>query len=164
LKDGKGAVVYVAKRRALYESQNLELLQSQDIEIVDGLGQTKGSVNHKMHVTHASFEVCDPYKNVLGVINAGRAHGAHAPPNCWLEDADGNRQGKFEFTGKGIFGLLKSDGTKVFDARLTALEAGEGMVQRLKELASRSYAIDVFDPSFSALMLMGTIAAIEASW
>jgi len=59
---------------------------------------------------------------------------------------------------------VKSDGTKVFDARLTALAAGGGMVQRLKALASRSYAIDVFDPSFSTLMLMGTIAAIEAAW
>jgi len=153
LKDDKGDVVYVAKRRALHQS----------FEIYDSQGETKGSVNHKMHVTHGSFEVCDPYSNVLSVIGIG-PHQKMSPPNCWLEDADGNRQGKFEFTGSGTFGLVRSDGTKVFDARLTGLTAGGGIVQRLKALSSRNYAIDVFDPSFSALMLMGAIAAIETQW
>ena len=153
LKDDQGAVVYVAKRKPLHQS----------FEIYDSQGETKGSVNHKMHATHTSFEVCDPYKNVLNVIGVG-PHNKGSPPNCWLEDASGNRQGRFEFTGLGVFGLVKSDGTKVFDARLTALTAGGGMLQRLKALAARSYAIDVLDPSFSALMLAGTIAAIEAAW
>jgi hypothetical protein len=153
LKDDKGDVVYVAKRKPLHQS----------FEICDSQGVTKGRVNHKMHVTHGSFEVCDQYENVLNVIGSG-PHQKWSPPNCWLEDADGNRQGKFEFTRSGIFGLFKSDGTKVFEARLTGLAGGEGMVQRLMALASRGYTIDVFDPSFSALMLMGTIAVIETQW
>lgn len=153
LKDDKGAVVYVAKRKPSHQS----------FEIYDSQGEMKGSANYKMHVTHTSFEVCDPYGNVLTVISAGGWHAAHAPQKHWLEDADGNRQGTFERMGSGTLELVKSDGTRVFDASLTAFMADEGMVQRLKALASRSYAIEVFDPSFSALMLIGAIAAIEAT-
>jgi hypothetical protein len=151
LKDDKGAVVYVAKRTSPLH---------QNYEIDDPQGQAKGSVNHKAHITHVSFEICDQYKNVLNVIKAG-PHRKGSPPTCWLEDAGGNRQGTFEFIALGAFGLVKSDGTKVFEARLTA---GGRMFQMMKELSSRRYAINVFDPSFSALKLAGTVAAIETLW
>jgi len=154
LMDSKGAVVYIAKRKPLHQS----------FEIFDPQGEKRGLVNFKMHVTHTSFEVCDPYENVLNVISAG-PHMKGRPPNCWLEDGGGNKQGKFEFAGWGAFGLVKSDGTKVFDARLKGFEAGEGMFERLKALAARSYDIVLLDSSFSTLMLMGSMAAIEAaSW
>jgi len=153
LKDDKGDVVFVAKRKPLH----------QGLEICDPQGVTKGKVNHKMHFTHSSFEVCDQYGNVLTVIGSG-VHQKWSPPNCWLEDAEGNRQGKFEFARSGVFALVKSDGTTVFEARLTGLAGGEGFVQRLMALATRGYTIDVFDSSFSALMLMGAIAVIETQW
>jgi len=153
LKDGKGDVVYVAKRKPLH----------QGLEICDSQGVTKGKVNHKMHVTHGSFEVCDEYGKVLTVIGSG-LHQKWSPPNCWLEDAEGNKQGKFEFTRSGVFVLVRSDGTEVFEARLTGLEGGEGFVQRLMALATRGYTIEVFDSSFSALMLMGAMAVIETQW
>lgn len=115
-----------------------------------------------MHITHTSFEICDPYESVLKVLNVhekARINRIRVPPHCWLEDAGGNTQGTFEFTsGFFNFELVKSDGSKVLDARL-AIEGG--VRQMLKDFASKRYEIDLFDPTFSALMLAGTIAAMD---
>jgi hypothetical protein len=151
LKDDKGAVVYIAKRPSMLH---------ENFEIVNPQGETKGRVSRKMHLTHQSFEICDPYDNVLNVFNVGTRR-RNVPPHCWLEDASKNTQGTIEWmAGFFSFGLVKPDGSRVFNARLTTQG---GISQKLKELGSRRYAIDLLDPAFSTMILAGTIAAIDVS-
>lgn len=153
LKDDKGVVVYTVKRPSLLHER---------FEIVDSQGQTKGRVNRKMHLSHTSFEICDPDGKVLNVFNIKQhaiVNGRRRPPDCWLEDVSKNTQGKIEWVeGFFNFGLMKPDGMEIFGVR-TATEGG--VLQRLRELGSRRYAIDLFDPAFSVLILAGTIAAFD---
>jgi hypothetical protein len=103
--------------------------------------------------------VCDQDGKVLEVIQAQAIHSKVIPPHCWLEDAGGNRLGTVEFM-EGIFnyGIVKSDGSRILDARLTT---EGGVLQRMKELSAKKYSIVVSDPAFSTLMLAGTMAAID---
>jgi len=116
-------------------------------------------VNRKSGLAHTSFEVSDAVGSILCVVKAGTVHSRGRIPDCWIEDANGNRQGTFQFqSGILNFVLGKPDGSQVFDAQVST-EGGLG--QQLRELGSKRYAITVFDPSCSTLELMGVIVAFD---
>lgn len=155
LRDNRGAVVCIAKRPSMLH---------ENFEIVDPQGQMKGTVNRKIHLMRNSAEICDSDKKVLGVVQVKSvAHSGRRMvlPRCWLEDASGNTQARFEFT-TGLswsIDLVKPDESKVFHAQLTP--TGGGVRNYLKGTASKRYSIDVFDPTLSAVVLAGIIAAID---
>jgi hypothetical protein len=150
LQDDKGEVVMVAKRPSLLH---------ESFEIYDPQGQLKGRIARKMHLTHISFEISDPDQNVLTVFNVSNSRQRGAPPKCWLDDGSGNRQATFEFENLMSFDLVKPDGAQILEGSYSP--QGGGLRQGLGNLTSRRCTINLFDQTFSPVVLVGAIASMD---
>jgi hypothetical protein len=150
LADESGSSVLTAKRASMLGG---------NYGIVDPQGQKKGQVSSKNRITQTSFEISDQAGGVLATM-VERIHERYAPRNCWLENAAGDRLGTFEFaSGILSFGLVKSDGSRIFDASM----AGEGgLMERLQSLGTQRMDVRLFDRTFSPVLLIGIIAAIDS--
>jgi hypothetical protein len=150
LKDPSGKVLLVARRKSLLHK---------DYTIVDGNEGVTGFIESKSHLTHTSLNVQDANHNVQGSVGIGTFEQKGAPPNCWLEDAGGNRQATMLFTGGVLrFSGVKLDGSRIFDATLST---GTGIRATLNALEQRSYAIELLDPGFPLPTLLAIVTAID---
>ncbi len=150
LKDPEGKVLLVARRESLLH---------ENYAIVDGVEVVKGLIEHKAHLTHSELRLEDADHNVQGSIQVSSIRTAGVPPNCWIEDANGNRQGSVMFTSGLLgFSVVKLDGSRIFDASFTS---GPGLRQLLTALEHRVYEIDLVDSSFPLPMLLTVVLAIE---
>jgi hypothetical protein len=150
LTDSSGKVQLVARKQSLLH---------QDYTIVDGNESVTGFIKSEGHLTHTSLNVQDANHSTQASVQLGRIEQQGRAPNCWLEDAGGNKQASIAFTN-GILGFsaIKPDGSRIFDA---ALSRGAGVKQMLDALESKSYAIELFDSGFSLPTLVTIIAAID---
>jgi hypothetical protein len=150
LKDPSGKVLLVARRQSLLH---------QDYTIVDGGGGVAGFIESKAHLTHTSMNVQDANHNLQGSVQLSRMEQKGVPPNCWLEDAGGNKQATIFFTnGVARFSGVRLDGSRIFDA---SLSAGQGVREALNAFEHRSYSIEVLDSGFPLATLVTLIAAID---
>ncbi|HXY55981.1 MAG TPA: zinc ribbon domain-containing protein [Nitrososphaerales archaeon] len=150
LMDASGSQVMLAKKPSIMHFH---------FEVLDSRGGKMGEVNRKTHLTHQGFEVSDSSGALLGTIGIG-AHQKYGPPNAWVEDRAGNRLARFVFESSILnFGLVKADGSKVFDARMGG---GSGILGDLQSIGKKRFEIDLYDPGFSQLLLIGSIAALDS--
>jgi len=150
LKDTSGKVLLVAKRQSLLH---------RNYTIVDGGGAVAGFIEAKSHLTHTSLNIEGPSHDALGAVQESSIERKGSPADCWLEDASGNRQASIVFTnGVFSFSVVRADGSRVFDATLSA---GAGVRQTLGALERRSYAIVLLEPSFPLPTLVTIIAAVD---
>jgi len=151
LMDATGSQVLLAKKPSMMHFH---------FDVLDARGDKKGEVNHKTHLTNQDFEVSDSSGALLGTVRVG-VHQKGRPPNAWMEDQAGNKIAKFVFEFSILnFGLVKTDGSRVFDARMGG---GSGIVGNLQSIGKKRFEIDLFDPSFSLLLLIGSIAALDSA-
>jgi hypothetical protein len=150
LKDSAGKVLLVAKRESLLH---------ENYTIVDGVEATKGFIERKAHLTHSELRLEDAGHNVQGSILVSSIRTAGVPPICWIEDANGDRQGSVMFTNGLLgFSVVKLDGSRAFDASFTS---GPGLRQFLTAMEHRVYEISLVDSSFPLPMLLTVVLAIE---
>lgn len=150
LKDPAGKVLLVARKESLLH---------ENYTIVDGDGAVKGLIEHKTHLTHSELCLEDADHKVQGSVQVSSIRTAGLPPNCWIEDANGGRQGSVMFTN-GLLGFsgVKIDGSRVFDASFTS---GPGLREVMTAMEHRAYAVDLVDSSFPLPMLLTIVLAIE---
>jgi zinc ribbon protein len=152
LKDASGKVLLVARRQSILH---------QDYTIADGNESVTGFIESKGHLTHTSLNVLDANHNMQGSIRLSNVEQKGSPPNCQLEDTGGNKLGSIVFTmGMLGFSAVRLDGSRIFDARLSA---GSGVRQSLDALEKRSYAIELLDPQFPLPTILAIIAALDHS-
>jgi hypothetical protein len=154
LKDASGKLVLAAKRQSLLH-ENYSIVAADESVV--------GFIEHKMHLTHASFSVQDANHNAtctVQVSNVQREHyGRAMPPNCWLEDAGGNRLGSVSFmNGLAGFSAVRPDGSGIFDA---GLAGGVGLREMLSAMEHRTYTITLVDPGFSLSWTVALIVAVD---
>jgi len=151
LVDAGGSPVLLAKKPSIMHLH---------FDVLDARGEKKGEVNHKTHLTNQSFEVSDASGALLGTIGIG-AHQKYGPPNAWMDEPAGNRFARFVFESSILnFGLVKADGSRVFDARMGG---GSGVLGDLRSIGKKRFEIDLYDPDFSQLLLIGSIAALDSA-
>ena len=151
LMDATGSQVLLAKKPSMMHYH---------FDVFDTGGDKKGEVNHSTHLTHQDFEVRDSSGAVLGTIRVGTRQKGR-PPNAWMQDQAGNSIAKFVFEFSILnFGLVKTDGSKVFGARMGG---GSGILGNLQSIGKKRFEIDLFDPSFSLVLLIGSIAALDSA-
>jgi hypothetical protein len=150
LKDPEGRVLLAARRESLLH---------ENYTIVDGDEVVKGLIEHKAHLTHSELCLEDADHSIQGSVQVSTIRTAGVLPNCWIEDANGNRQGSVMFTS-GLLGFsgVKLDGSRIFDASFTS---GPGLRQVLTAMEHRVYAINLADNSFPLPMLLTVILAVE---
>ena len=156
LKDQAGKVVLVARRESLLH---------RDYTVVDGAEKVVGYLEHKTHLTHATLSVQDAghvAQNAVQVSNIRTGTQRYRkPPDCWIEDAGGNRSGSVVFTnGLYSFSVLRTDGSGIFNA---SSSGGAGLVQELSAMAHRAYTIGLIEKDCPLTLVLGTIAAIDSA-
>ncbi len=150
LKDSTGKLVLVARRQSLL---------NHDYTVEDGDGSTVGFFSQETHLTQRTRPVKDAGHNVVGVVQVGNLQRSRSTPNCWLEDASGNRLATLVFSaGVATFTAQGPDGSTLFEA---SYALGPDIGQTLKQLGHRLYTINLDDPGFSRLMVLATIAALD---
>lgn len=150
LRDSQGKQLLVAR---------LQSLLHRNYTVVDDGEVTVGFIEEKTHLTHRTFTLQDVGHTVLASVNTSNVEQNRAPPNCWIEDATGNRLVNVVFTmGRLSFAAVRGDGTPSFQATLQS----EGGVKEMLESASRrAYAVQLNDPSFSLQIVLTTLVALD---
>jgi hypothetical protein len=149
LKDFSGKVLLVARKPSLIHS---------DYTIVDGTEGVQGFMKAQSHLTHRTTLVEDASHNALGAVQVSSISQNRAPPNCWVEDASGNRLATVVYLGLMSFAATKPDGSTIFEARLTA---GTGILHSMNALEHRAYAITLADPGFPLPVVLAVITVVE---
>jgi hypothetical protein len=150
LKDSTGKVLLVARKKSLLHAE---------YTVVDGDEGVIGFIEQKTHLTHRTVSIEDTNHNVQGSVQISNIEKNRAPPSCWLEDPSGNRLGSIVFSA-GLMGFegVRPDGTAIFEA---SFPTGQGMMQGLRELGRRAYAIRLLDSGFPLNMLLTIIVALD---
>lgn len=152
LRDSQGKLIVVAR---------LQSLLHRNYTIVDGAEAVTGFIEEKTHITHRTFTLQDASHNSLGAVSVSNVEQNRTPPNCWVDDASGNRLANIVFTmGRMSYAALKEDGSPFFQA---SLPLGGGFKETWENATKRVYAIQVNDPSFSLQMVLTTVAALDSS-
>ena len=149
LKDSSGKLVLAARKQSLVHN---------NYDIVDGSGASAGFIEAKTHLTHRSLCLLDENHKMLWSVSVTSIHSRGVLPNCWLEDADGNRKGSVTFTN-GLLGFsFESNGNTALEASIET--GGTGIVQELSSLGHRRYAINLVDAAFQPTLLLTVLVAI----
>jgi hypothetical protein len=158
LKGASGKVLLVARKPSLLH---------EDYTVVDGNESVCGFIKSKSHLTHSGLVVEDASHNLQAAVQHSNFESSSQvgpfrkenPPNCWIEDAAGNRLGSIVFTNWVLgFSGVEPDGSKIFDAALTG---GTGMVQELSSMENRSYTVNLLDPGFPLLTLLAILMVVD---
>jgi hypothetical protein len=154
LKDASGKVLLVARKPSLLH---------EDYTIVDGNESVCGFMKSKSHLTHSGLGVEDASHNLQAAVQHSNFESSSQvgplrkqnPPNCWIEDAAGNRLASIVFTNWVLgFSGVKPDGSEIFEA---SLAGGTGMRQELSAMESRTYSVNLLDPGFPLPTLLAIL-------
>ncbi len=149
-KDTNGQVLLIARgQSAIAVNQRYALLNVN--ESPAGYIETSGGL------VHSSLCVQDFAHNVQGYVRVGGGHPRGTLPPCSIENANGEKLASISGSPMS-FSALKPDGSRLFDAVM----ATEGDLRAtLTALAHKALRINLFDPAFSKLVLLGVFTALS---
>jgi len=150
LKDSSGALLLVAKRPSILH---------RNYTIVDGAESVKGFIESKEHLTQIEFDIMDPTRSVQGSVRRSNEQRRGMPPDCWLQDAAGNRQATLMYVN-GYFGFNCSrvDGSTIFSV---SLAMGQGFMAMEKSLGQKKYSVELTDPTFPLATMLAVLVAVQ---
>lgn len=158
LTEASGGLVLVARRPSMLHD---------NYEIVDGGGAPAGFLTPKRHLTHSGLGLEDTSHNLQAVVYHSNIRSTMqtggimraSPPNCWIEDANGNKTASLVFTNwTAAFFAAGPSGARIFDGSLTI---GAGLRQAISAMEHKTYSIDLYEKGFSLPTLLVAMVVVD---
>ena len=150
LTDESGSQVMLARKPSILK---------EGYELVDGQGRSVGRVDHEVHLTRSSYKVVDLIGSATDVLQVQAFHSKGTLPKCGWEDGQGRQLGSIVFEA-GVLGysLVRESGETIFTARASVQG---GIFQKLNELATKKYEVDLYESTFPVSVLLALVASMD---